>query len=124
MNVLKKTSSSERHKRNLEHKKKVQSVQNSMKEKAVFENLAETFKALGDNTRIKIIYALAQDELCVNCIAGILNMTESAISHQLRILRNIKLVKNRREGQIVYYCLDDSHIHSLLKTGLEHVEEK
>ena len=90
----------------------------------IFEGLSETFKAMGDLTRVKIIFALAREELCVYCIARLLNMSESAISHQLRILRNIKLVKYRRKGQMVYYSLDDEHIHSILETGLEHVKEQ
>lgn len=122
--TLKKETIKERHKRNLEHKKKVRAIQVVMKSEEVFESLSETFKALGDTTRIKIIYALAQEELCVYCIAKILNMSDSAISHQLRILRNMNLVKHRREGQMVYYSLDDNHIRHLLKDCLEHVEEE
>ena len=121
--TLKEDTISDRHELDLDHKKKVKAVQNAMKPEDTFENLSETFKALGDHTRIKIIYALAQEELCVHCIAKILNMSDSAISHQLRILRNIKLVKHRREGKMVYYSLDDDHIRRLLKDGLEHVEE-
>ncbi len=113
----------ERHKRDAEHEQKMKAVHAAMRSEETFENLSETFKALGDLTRIKIIYILAQEELCVHCIAQVLNMSESAISHQLRILRNMKLVKYRREGQMVYYCLDDAHIHYLLKAGLEHIEE-
>jgi DNA-binding transcriptional ArsR family regulator len=107
-----------------DHKEKVTLVQKAMKSEDTFENLSETFKALGDHTRIKIIYALARGELCVYCIAQILNMSDSAISHQLRVLRNIKLVKHRREGKMVYYSLDDNHILNILKDGLEHVEEQ
>jgi ArsR family transcriptional regulator, lead/cadmium/zinc/bismuth-responsive transcriptional repressor len=114
----------DRHKRDLAHEKKVHAIQQAMKPELVFENLSETFKALGDSTRIRIIFALSQEELCVYCIAKILNMSDSAISHQLRILRNMKLVKHRREGQMVYYRLDDDHIRCLLKDGLEHVEEE
>ena len=106
-----------------DHEEKVMLVGKSMKSEDTFESLSETFKALGDYTRIKIIYALAQGELCVYCIAKILDMSDSAISHQLRVLRNMKLVKHRREGKMVYYSLDDEHILHLLKDGLEHVEE-
>jgi ArsR family transcriptional regulator len=106
----------------VEHEKKVKAVQKTMKSDTVFENLSETFKALGDLTRVKILYALAQEELCVYCVAKILNMSESAISHQLRILRTMKIVKHRREGKLVYYSLDDDHIRHLLKQSLEHVE--
>jgi ArsR family transcriptional regulator len=114
----------DRHKRDLEHEKKVISVQKVMKAENIFENVSETFKTLGDPTRVKIIFALAQGELCVYCIAKILNMSDSAISHQLRILRNMKIVKHRREGQMVYYSLDDEHISYLLKDVLEHIEEE
>ncbi len=113
-----------KHELDQEHKEKVKLVRKSMMSEDTFENLAETFKALGDHTRIKIIYALAQRELCVYCIAKILNMSDSAISHQLRVLRNIKIVKHRREGKMVYYSLDDDHILNLLKDGLAHVEEQ
>jgi len=122
--ALKEYSIGDRDELDFSHKKKVRVVQRAMKSEDTFQNLSETFKALGDHTRIKIIYALAQEELCVYCIAKILNMSDSAISHQLRILRNMKLVKHRREGKMVYYSLDDDHIRHLLKNGLEHVEEK
>ena len=85
--------------------------------------LAETFKALGDLTRIKIIDALSKTELCVCDIACLLGMSQSAISHQLRVLRSLKLVKNRKEGKVVYYSLDDEHIVNLFNQGLEHVNE-
>lgn len=89
-------------------------------EKAI--RLADTFKAMGDPTRIRIINALSTAELCVCDIAYLLGMTQSAISHQLRVLRSLKLVKNRKEGKIVYYSLDDQHILNLFKQGLEHIE--
>lgn len=85
--------------------------------------LAETFKAMGDLTRIKIINALSFGELCVCDIAFLLGMSQSSISHQLRVLRNLKLVKNRKAGKIVFYTLDDEHIVNLFKQGLEHVME-
>lgn len=122
--ALKEKNTGSRHELDLDHKKKVRAVQRVMKSEDIFENLSETFKALGDHTRVKIIYALAQEELCVYCIAKVLNMSDSAISHQLRILRNIKLVKHRKEGKMVHYSLDDDHIRHLLKDGLEHVEEE
>jgi ArsR family transcriptional regulator len=121
MNLEKETLNNT-HELDQDHKEKVKLVQKSMKSEDTFESLSETFKALGDHTRIKIIYVLAQGEICVYCIAKILNMSDSAISHQLRVLRNIKLVKHRREGKMVYYSLDDDHILHLLKDGLEHVE--
>ena len=120
---MKKESVHYKHDLDLDHTRKVKSVQKSMMSEDAFESLSGIFKGMGDTTRIKIIYALAQSELCVYCIAKILNMSESAISHQLRVLRNIKLVKHRREGKMVHYSLDDTHIKNLLRDGLEHVEE-
>ncbi len=85
--------------------------------------LSEIFKALGDPTRVKILYTLMENELCVCDIATLLEMTVSAISHQLRLLRNLKLVKFRKEGKMVYYSLDDEHVKKLLEMGVEHAEE-
>ena len=85
--------------------------------------LSEIFKALGDPTRIKILYVLMENELCVCDIATLVGMTVSAISHQLRLLRNLKIVKFRKEGKMVYYSLDDEHITRLLEMGVEHAEE-
>lgn len=82
--------------------------------------MAEAFKALSDPTRVRIISALAHSELCVCDIAAALGMSQSAISHQLQTLRALRLVKNRREGRQMYYSLDDEHIHSLFKQGLDH----
>lgn len=98
-----------------------------VKKKMVDDNkaalLAETFKAMGDLTRIKIINVLSYKELCVCDIAYLLGMSQSAVSHQLRVLRGLKLVKNRKEGKVVYYSLDDEHIINLFNQGLEHVSE-
>jgi DNA-binding transcriptional ArsR family regulator len=85
------------------------------------EDMAAVFKALGDPSRLKIVLALGNREHCVCDIAVICGQTESAVSHQLRILRSLKIVKNRREGKIVYYSLDDDHVNSLVLTSLEHV---
>ncbi len=85
-------------------------------------HLSETFKTLGDPTRIKILHALTNHELCVCDIAAALNMGQSAISHQLRILRSAKLVKYRKEGKSVWYSLDDEHVLLLLHQGLEHIK--
>ena len=84
--------------------------------------LAETFKTMGDPTRISIIQSLSLQELCVCDLATVLEMTQSSVSHQLRILRNLKLVKFRKEGKMVYYSLDDEHIINLFREGLEHVQ--
>lgn len=105
------------------HLEAVAKVQKAIIDENTAAMLAETFKAMGDLTRIKIINALSQQELCVCDIAHLLGMSQSAISHQLRVLRNLKLIKNRKAGKIVYYSLDDEHIVNLLKHGLEHVRE-
>lgn len=89
----------------------------------VLYDLAELFKVFGDSTRIKILYAIFETELCVNDIAGLLNLSQSSVSHQLRILKTSKLVKFRREGKSVFYSLDDEHVRSILSMGMEHVEE-
>lgn len=86
-------------------------------------NLAELFKVFGDPTRIRILYALSAQELCVQDIADTLSMTQSAISHQLRILKQMSLVKYRRDGKTVYYSLADDHVSTIMKQGLEHVCE-
>ena len=86
--------------------------------------LAETFKVLGDTTRVRILDALTRSELCVHELAGRVGISESAISHQLRLLRGMRLVRARRDGRNVYYTLDDQHIVGLFVQGLEHVEER
>lgn len=85
--------------------------------------LAELFKVFGDSTRIRILHVLSQNELCVQDIADTLNMTQSAISHQLRILKQAELVKFRRDGKTIYYTLADDHVATIMKQGLEHVCE-
>ena len=87
-------------------------------------DLAELFKVFGDSTRIRILYALFESELCVNDIAQLLNLGQSAVSHQLRILKASNLVRFRREGKTVFYSLDDDHVRSVLALGMEHVLEK
>ncbi len=87
------------------------------------DRLARTYKALGDPTRLKIVMALEGGEMCVCDLAAFLGLSESAVSHQLRHLKDLALVKHRREGQILFYSLDDDHIAVLLKVGLEHVLE-
>jgi len=105
------------------HEEVVTKVRKEMINEKTALLLAETFKVMGDGTRIKIINALSHAELCVCDIAFLLGMSQSAISHQLRFLRSLKLVKNRKEGKVVYYSLDDDHIVNLFKQGLEHVLE-
>ncbi len=106
-------------------KEKVRAVTKKMKSDQFFHALAETFKAMSDPTRTKIIFALCQEkELCVHDLACIIGTTNSAISHQLRTLRNMKLVKYNKVGKIAYYSLDDIHINNLFAEGLRHVEDK
>jgi ArsR family transcriptional regulator len=86
--------------------------------------LAETFKVLGDPTRLKITYALAREEMCVCDLAAVLGVSQSVVSHSLRALRQMRLVRYRKEGKIAYYALDDDHIGALLAEGFRHVEEQ
>src|SRR5262245_36127648 len=94
-----------------------------MDERSV-DALTETFKVLGDPTRVRILDAIAQTELCVGDIAALLGISESAVSHQLRLLRGMRLVRPRREGHMIFYALDDQHIVRLFAQGLEHVQER
>ena len=105
------------------HKDLVDSVKLDMPDEESLYDLAELFKVFGDTTRIRILYVLFESELCVCDIAELLNMSQSAISHQLRVLKQAKLVKNRRDGKTIYYSLSDGHIISILSQGLEHIEE-
>ena len=86
-------------------------------------DLAELFRVFADSTRVKILYALFESELCVGDIAQLLNLSQSSVSHQLRILKSSKLVKFRREGKAIFYSLDDDHVRSIIALGMEHVEE-
>ena len=86
-------------------------------------DLAELFKMFADSTRVKILYALFESELCVCDIAKVLGLTQSAVSHQLRILKGGKLVKYRREGKIVFYSLADDHVRSIIEMGMDHISE-
>lgn len=94
----------------------------SYNDEAIY-SLAELFKIFGDPTRIKILYAMLDTERCVNDIAGLLEMSQSSVSHQLRILKTSKLVKSRREGKSIFYSLDDEHVRSILSMGMEHIME-
>lgn len=86
-------------------------------------DLAETFRALGDPTRVRMLDALSHGELCVCDLAALVGLSESAVSHQLRLLRNLRLVRPRRDGRMVFYALDDRHIMMLFRQGLRHVQE-
>jgi len=105
------------------HPDAIHRVAGQLPDDEVLYDLAELFKLFGDSTRIKILYALFESELCVCDIAQLLGLTQSAISHQLRILKAGKLVKFRREGKVVYYSLADDHVRSMINQGMEHVEE-
>lgn len=100
---------------------KVAAVRSAMPPEAVFSRFAETFRVLGDPTRVRILHALSLEELCVCDIASLLGTTKSAISHQLRLLRSLRVVKFRKAGRVVYYSLDDSHVENLLREGLNHI---
>ena len=105
------------------HEQTVEQVLREMPNDEELYDLAELFKVFGDSTRIKVLFALFESELCVGDIAQVLGLSQSAVSHQLRILKQSKLVKFRREGKAVYYSLDDDHVRSMLSMGAEHVEE-
>ena len=101
----------------------LQKIFDEMPPEEILYDLAEIFKIFGDSTRIKILYTLFESELCVRDIAEILNMSQNAVSHQLRVLKNNKLVRFRKEGKNVYYSLADDHVYSIIKMGMEHLEE-
>lgn len=101
----------------------VDSVSMEMPDEEALYDVADLFKVFGDTTRIKILYTLFKSEMCVCDIAEILEMTQSAISHQLKVLKQARLVKSRREGKQIIYSLDDTHIASIIQIGLEHVTE-
>jgi ArsR family transcriptional regulator len=105
------------------HEDAVNRVKKQLPREEILLDLAELFKVFGDSTRIRIISGLLHGELCVCDIAALLGMTKSAISHQLRILRQSRLVKYRRDGKIVFYSLDDSHVGAIFNQGLEHAAE-
>ena len=109
---------------NIIHQEVVNKVQSLMLKNEVFYDLADIFKIFGDFTRIKILYALFKSSMCVCDIAALLGMTKSSISHQLRILKQAKLVKFKKEGKVVYYSLDDEHVQSIFEQGLLHVNER
>lgn len=105
------------------HKDKVRSARRALHDARTTRELSDTFKILSDPTRLNIVLALLREELCVGDIAALLAMTESAISHQIRLLRNLRLVKYRRSGKLVYYSLEDEHIEDLIRVAVRHVLE-
>jgi len=102
----------------------LQKIQNNIPSNNEIYNLSELFKVLGDSTRIKIIYTIYKKELCVHDIANVVNMSHSSVSHQLKNLKQARLVKSRKEGKEVYYTLNDEHIEKIFKLALEHIEEE
>ena len=105
------------------HEDVVKAVNERMPEEDKLYDLAEIFKVFGDSTRIKILYVLFEAEMCVCDIAQLLNMNQSAISHQLKILKQNRLVKSRREGKAVFYSLADGHVRTIINQGMEHINE-
>lgn len=109
---------------NIIHKEAVANVLNKLPSTTTFENLAKLFKLIGDSTRCRILFALDNEEMCVCDIANVLKMTKSAVSHQLRLLRQSQIVKTRKSGKEVYYTLDDEHIQKLFEIALEHINHQ
>ena len=105
------------------HEELIKIVEETMPEETKLYDLAELFKVFGDSTRIRILFVLFEAEVCVCDLAQTLNMTQSAISHQLKILKQSKLVKCRREGKSIFYSLADDHVRGIINMGMEHVEE-
>lgn len=105
------------------HDDVVEKVKSQLPPDEILYDLAELFKVFGDTTRIRILYALFESELCVNDMAQLLGLSQTAVSHQLRVLKNNKLVRFRKEGKIVFYSLSDDHVRSIIEMGMEHVEE-
>ena len=105
------------------HEEIVEKVRGQLPGEDTLYDLTELFRIFGDSTRIRILYVLFEAEMCVCYIAALLGMTQSAISHQLRALKNARLVKSRREGKTVFYSLADNHVKTIIDQGLEHVSE-
>ncbi|MGL5642563.1 MAG: ArsR/SmtB family transcription factor [Paraclostridium sp.] len=105
------------------HEELIDKAKQKMPEEETLYDLAELFKVFGDTTRVKILYALFSSEMCVCDIADLLKMTHSAISHQLRVLKQARLVKFRKSGKVLYYSLDDNHINQIFNCGLAHIQE-
>ena len=105
------------------HEDIVTAVREQMPKEELLYDLAELYKVFGDTTRIKILYVLFEAEMCVCDIAMLLGMSQSAISHQLRVLKQARLIKNRREGKTVFYSLADEHVRSIINQGFDHIQE-
>ncbi len=122
--MTEKLNSIERCDCNVIHEDIVNQVRDRMPQEESLYDLAQLFKVFGDLTRIRILWALNESEMCVCDIAVLLDMTQSAISHQLRVLKQTNLVKNRREGKVVYYSLVDEHVRQIFDQGLIHINEE
>lgn len=105
------------------HEDMVKKITDDMPPDEVLYDLAELFKVFGDSTRIKILYVLKDDELCVGDIGQLVGVSQNAVSHQLRVLKNNKLVRFRREGKVIFYSLADDHVKRIISQGMEHVAE-
>ena len=105
------------------HEDLLQAVEADMPDEEELFDLAELFKIFGDSTRIRILFVLSKSELCVYDIAEALSMTQSAVSHQLKVLRQARLIRNRREGKQIFYSLADEHVSTIIAMGIEHLEE-
>jgi len=105
------------------HENRVKSARKAIRDDTTVHGLSETFQVLSDPTRLKIVMALTKEELCVCDVAALLGVTESAVSHQLRLLKNLRLVKFRKDGKMVYYSLDDEHIDDLIRIATHHISE-
>ncbi len=106
-----------------EHAHIIEQTKANMPSDDILEKTAEVFKVFGDKTRIRILSALSEGEMCVCCLCDLLEMKQSAVSHQLAVLKSARLIKSRREGKQIYYSLDDAHVGAILCTGISHVEE-
>ena len=106
------------------HVEKVRALKDSLLPRQIVEGIADLFKVIGDPTRARIVHTLTQEELCVCDLAAVLGMSVSAVSHHLRVMRNLRVVKFRKEGRMVYYNLDDEHVISIFIQGLKHVKEQ
>lgn len=109
---------------NVIHHDTVARVRETRLEEEQIRDVAAIFQAMGDPTRVRILHALVQSEMCVCDLAAALEMTQSAVSHQLRNLRNLRIIKRRKEGRVAYYSIDDEHIKTLFETGLHHVSHR
>ena len=106
-----------------DHSELLKKIKKDMPADELLQDLGDLFKIFGDTTRIKIMYALYEGEMCVCAISELLNMTQSAISHQLKILKDANLVSARRDGKEIYYSLSDEHVKSIIAEGFEHITE-